>query len=239
MDVYSRNGWGCHRSLVGEIFESDTFRTIDLVFHRPCRLTHANLKAFTMNGKSRKLWAKHFSGEEKKTQSVDTQALLRKVPYEGRILGVDPSLRGTGLAVLECRGAKHELLHSETLKLKPKISSIECLGQIHQSVAHLIELWTPRHLSCEETIYVQNFKTAQIMGSARGAALSAAAIREIPVFEYAPLRVKQAVVGFGRASKQQMSQTLAQMLHLPKALPFDQADALGLALCHALTWIPE
>ena len=86
---------------------------------------------------------------------------------------------------------------------------------------------------------MQNFKAAQIRGSARGAARCGAAIRDIPVFEYAPLRVKQAVVGFGRASKEQMSNTLAQMLGLPQALPYDQADALGLALCHALTWMPE
>jgi crossover junction endodeoxyribonuclease RuvC len=99
-------------------------------------------------------------------------------------------------------------------------------------------LWKPRHVSCEETIYVQNFKTAQIMGAARGAALSAAVIGEVPVFEYAPLRVKQAVVGFGRASKEQMSQTISQMLGLPKPLPYDQSDALGLALCHAMTWHP-
>lgn len=170
---------------------------------------------------------------------MDTKALLRKVPYKGRILGVDPSLRGTGLAVLDCDGSTHRLLHSETLKFNTKISSISCLGKIHQSVAQLIDLWKPRHLSCEETIYVQNFKTAQIMGSARGAALSAAAIREIPVFEYAPLRVKQAVVGFGRASKEQMSQTLAQMLSLPESLPYDQSDALGLALCHAFTWFTD
>lgn len=150
---------------------------------------------------------------------------------------MDPSLRGTGLAVLECEGQSYRLLYSETLTLKPKIDSIACLGLIHQSVATLLDSWKPRHLACEATIYVQNFKTAQIMGSARGAALSASAIREVPVFEYAPLRVKQAVVGFGRASKEQMSQTLAQMLHLPKALPYDQSDALGLALCHALTWV--
>ena len=72
-----------------------------------------------------------------------------------------------------------------------------------------------------------------------GAALSAPAIKEIPVFEYAPLRVKQAVVGFGRASKEQISQTLSQMLKLKKNLPFDQSDALALALCHALTWQPQ
>ena len=192
-----------------------------------------------MDGKSRKLWAKHLAGNSKSKQEFDSTALLRKVPYQGVILGIDPSLRGTGLAVLDCKGSTHKLLHSETLKFNTKISSISCLGKIHESVAHLLELWKPRHVSCEETIYVQNFKTAQIMGSARGAALSAAAIQGTPVFEYAPLRVKQAVVGFGRASKEQMSQTLSQMLGLGKALPFDQSDALGLALCHALTWIPD
>ena len=192
-----------------------------------------------MSKSSRQLWAKHLAGQSTRPKSADPQSLLRKTPYEGRILGVDPSLRGTGLAVLDCHGQSYELLHSETLKLKPKISSIDCLGQIHQSIARLLDLWKPRHLSCEETIYVQNFKTAQIMGAARGAALSAAAIREVPVFEYAPLRVKQAVVGFGRASKEQMAQTLTQMLGLPKVLPLDESDALGLALCHAFTWQPD
>ncbi len=192
-----------------------------------------------MSKSSRQLWAKHLAGQSTRPKSTDPQSLLRKTPYEGRILGVDPSLRGTGLAVLDCHGQSYELLHSETLRLKPKIPSIDCLGQIHQSIARLLDLWKPRHLSCEETIYVQNFKTAQIMGAARGAALSAAAIREVPVFEYAPLRVKQAVVGFGRASKEQMAQTLTQMLGLPKVLPLDESDALGLALCHAFTWQPD
>ena len=191
-----------------------------------------------MSKSTRKLWAQHFAGQSTSKPKVDSQILLRKTPYKGKILGVDPSLRGTGLAVLECDGNSYKLLHSETITLKPKVDSIACLGIIHQSVAQLLDLWKPRHLSCEATIYVQNFKTAQIMGAARGAALSASAIREVPVFEYAPLRVKQAVVGFGRASKEQMSQTLSQMLHLPKALPYDQSDALGLALCHALTWHP-
>jgi crossover junction endodeoxyribonuclease RuvC len=187
---------------------------------------------------SRKLWAEHLAGRSTKSTKVGSKSLLLKTSYRGIVLGIDPSLRGTGLAILECSGNSHKLLHSETLIFKPKIDSITCLGLIHQAVAHLIDLWKPRHVSCEATIYVQNFKTAQIMGAARGAALSASAIGEVPVFEYAPLRVKQAVVGFGRASKEQMSQTLSQMLRLPKPLPFDQSDALGLALCHALTWQP-
>ena len=209
-----------------------------MVFHRACGNTNAVLKPIPMGKSSRKLWADHLAGRSTRSTQVDAKSLLLKTPYRGRILGIDPSLRGTGLAVLECEGNSHKLLHSETLSFKPKIDSIACLGLIHQAVAHLIDLWKPRHVSCEATIYVQNFKTAQIMGAARGAALSASAIGEVPVFEYAPLRVKQAVVGFGRASKEQMSQTLSQMLRLPKPLPFDQSDALGLAFCHALTWQP-
>ncbi len=206
-------------------------------FYRNCWCSYAFLKE-NMAKSSRKLWAEHLAGRSSKSTDIDPKMLLRKVPYHGRILGIDPSLRGTGLAVLECRENQYSLLHSETLLLKPKIDSIACLGMIHNAVSNLVDLWQPKHVSCEATIYVQNFKTAQIMGAARGAALSASAVRGIPVFEYAPLRVKQAVVGFGRASKQQMSETLSQILKLAAPLPYDQSDALGLALCHALTWQP-
>lgn len=189
---------------------------------------------------ARKLWAEHLSGKGKAAAAPDPAMLLKKRPYEGRILGIDPSLRGTGLAVLECRpGDDYRLLASRTLKLTPKVSSVDCLGRIHQAVAEMADEWKPRHVSCEETIYVQNFKTAQIMGSARGAALSAAALRGLPVHEYAPLRVKQAVVGFGRASKEQLARTIAQLLSLPEALPYDESDAAALALCHAMTWMGE
>ena len=189
---------------------------------------------------SRKLWAEHLAGKGRAATAIDPKALLKKVPYSGRILGVDPSLRGMGLAVVEFEPNRpHRLLDSLTLKLKPKVSFVDCLGEIHKAVAAMAEKWNPRHLSCEETIYVNNFKTAQIMGAARGSALSAAAIRSLPVFEYAPLRVKQAVVGFGRASKEQVARTMAQMMQLPVPLPYDESDAAALALCHAFTWIPD
>ena len=116
---------------------------------------------------------------------------------------------------------------------------VECLGTIHETIAATIDEWKPRHAACEETIYVNNFRTAQVMGASRGAALSSVAVRGLPVFEYAPLRVKQAVVGFGRASKEQLARTVAQMMNLPEPLPYDESDAVGLALCHAMTWIPE
>jgi crossover junction endodeoxyribonuclease RuvC len=83
---------------------------------------------------------------------------------------------------------------------------------------------------------VQNFQTAQILGAARGAAIAAAAVVNLPVFEYPPLRVKQAVVGVGRASKEQVARTVMSLLGHGRALEYDQSDAAGVALCHAFTW---
>ena len=154
-------------------------------------------------------------------------------------MGVDPSLRGTGLAVLQFAADQPVLKASRTLKLKPKVPFDVCLGQIHQAVVSYLEEWTPRHLAVEQTIYVQNFQTAQILGAVRGAVISAAAVRGFPVFEYPPLRIKQAVVGYGRASKEQLARTVAQLLAKGEKLNFDEADAAGTAFCHAMTWTGE
>ena len=91
----------------------------------------------------------------------------------------------------------------------------------------------PRHVALEQTIYVQNFQTAQILGAARGAAIAAAALYGKEIFEYAPLRVKQAVVGAGRASKEQIQRTVAQEMGLAAPPePPDVADAMAIALTH-------
>ena len=82
---------------------------------------------------------------------------------------------------------------------------------------------------------MQNFRTAQILGAARGAAIGQAGLRGLPVYEYPPLRIKQAVVGYGRASKEQVTRQISGLLGLEEDLPFDEADATAAALCHALT----
>ena len=110
------------------------------------------------------------------------------------------------------------------------------LGEIHRAVAIFLADFDVRHVALEQTIFVQNFQTAQILGAARGAAISAAALKGMDVFEYAPLRVKQAVVGAGRASKEQMARTVMAMLGHGRPLALDEADAAGVALCHAFTW---
>ena len=115
-----------------------------------------------------------------------------------RILGIDPSLRGTGLVLIEfLPGRPALLLRTETVRVPSRRPMAEALAEIHRRVSAFLGGGAVRHVALEQTIYVQNFQTAQILGAARGAAIAAAALRGLPVFEYPPLRVKQAVAGRG------------------------------------------
>ena len=162
---------------------------------------------------------------------------LTRPPFVGQVLGIDPSLRGTGLALIEfAPGRQPVLLRCQTVKVHQKHPMPFALAEIHRAVAAFLADFEVRHVALEQTIYVQNFQTAQILGAARGAAIAAAALREKAIFEYAPLRVKQAVVGAGRASKEQMARTVMALLGHGRTLALDEADAAGVALCHAFTW---
>ena len=186
----------------------------------------------------RQLWKDHLAGKVAPRQWPEATG-LRRTPYAGRVLGVDPSLRGTGLALVEfAPGRGPVLLRCRTVKLPARHTMAQCLAEIHRGVAEFVADFSPRHVALEQTIYVQNFQTAQILGAARGAAIAAAALQELEIFEYAPLRVKQAVVGAGRASKEQMARTVMALLGHGRPLAFDEADAVGVALCHAFTWRP-
>lgn len=162
---------------------------------------------------------------------------LQRVPFDGLVLGIDPSLRGTGLAVIEFRGGRQPvMLRCLTVKVSPRVPMATALAEIHRAVTDTVSRFSLTHVALEQTIYVQNFQTAQILGAARGAAIAAVALHNLPIFEYPPLRVKQAVVGAGRASKEQMARTVMGLLGHGAALAFDEADAAGVALCHAFTW---
>lgn len=162
---------------------------------------------------------------------------VSRVPFEGVVLGVDPSLRGTGLALIEfSSGGRRVLLRCRTVSVPAREPMPVALAEIHRAVTSFLDDFEVRHVALEQTIFVQNFQTAQILGAARGAAIAAAALREKPVYEYPPLRVKQAVVGVGRASKDQMARTVMGILGHGRPLASDEADAAGVALCHAFTW---
>ena len=157
--------------------------------------------------------------------------------FAGRVLGIDPSLRGTGLALVEfAPGRQPVVLLSRTVRLPAKHAMAYCLGEIFRAVAAVLRDHAVDHVALEKTIYVQNVSTAQILGAARGAAIAAAALAEKPVCEYPPLRVKQAVVGVGRASKEQVARTVMALVGHGRPLGYDEADATAVALCHAFTW---
>jgi crossover junction endodeoxyribonuclease RuvC len=187
----------------------------------------------------REMWKAKLEGRLSTPVQRDTPDALRR-PFVGRVLGIDPSLRGTGLALIEFgAGRQALLLRARTVRVPSRVSMAEALAEIHRAVAEFLEVADVRHVALEQTIYVQNFQTAQILGAARGAAIAAAALRGRPVFEYPPLRVKQAVVGVGRASKEQMQRTIMALLGHGAVLASDEADAAGVAMCHALTWREE
>lgn len=193
----------------------------------------------------RQMWAAKLAGgtvpaaERGRSRPPPAQAAfsLQRTPFAGIVLGIDPSLRGTGLAVIEFSQSRQPvLLRCRTVKIPPSRPMAYALGEIHRAVAAFLGDFKVRHVALEQTIYVQNFQTAQILGAARGAAISAAALGGMDVFEYPPLRVKQAVTGMGRASKEQMARTVMAMLGHGALLASDEADAAGVALCHAFTW---
>ncbi|MEC7274552.1 MAG: crossover junction endodeoxyribonuclease RuvC [Verrucomicrobiota bacterium] len=189
------------------------------------------------NKTTRKLWKAHIaSGAGKSTKSSQSEMTLGK-PFRGRILGIDPSLRGSGFAVLDYGdGGTARILETVTLKLKPKLSMPECLGAISSQTSALLKKHVIDHVAVEQTIYVQNFQTAQILGAARGAAIGTVSMHGLPVYEYAPLRIKQSVVGKGRASKEQVARTIRSITGTNLESRFDEADAAAVALCHAFSW---
>lgn len=186
----------------------------------------------------RQMWAAKLSGAAVPAQSAPETRLtgIRDV-FSGCVLGIDPSLRGTGLALIEFAPRRPALLlRCQTVHVPAKHPMPVALAEIHKAVTAFLADFDVRHVALEQTIYVQNFQTAQILGAARGAAIAAAALQGKPVFEYPPLRVKQAVVGIGRASKDQMARTVMGLLGHGRVLDPDEADAAGVALCHAFTW---
>jgi len=189
----------------------------------------------------RQLWKARLEGRlappPRRNPSASGPPPRGRAGFAGRVLGIDPSLRGTGLALLEfAPGRPAVLLRARTVRVPARRPMAAALAEIHRAVAEFLSGTGVDHVALEQTIYVQNIRTAQILGAARGAAIAAAALRDLPVFEYPPLRVKQAVVGVGRASKQQMQRTVMAHLGHGAVLASDEADAAGVALCHALTW---
>src|SRR4051812_31369323 len=162
---------------------------------------------------------------------------MAPAPLTQRVLAIDPALRNTGYAILERAGSgRFRALAFGVVKNADKLLQSGCLVAIRERIVALIEEFQPDSAAVEAIIYVQSLRTAIVMGCARGAALVAAAERGLPIYEYAPRRVKQAVVGRGGAQKNQVNFMVRAMIEgLPAEVPADAADALAIGMTHFQT----
>ena len=154
-----------------------------------------------------------------------------------KILSIDPGLRKTGFAVIE-RKENQDAIKALTygvIRNQQKSLQSACLVNIRNQLNSVIEKYKPEVCAVESVIYVQSYKTAITMGAARAAAIIAAAHHGIPVYEYAPKRIKQAVVGRGAAKKEQVAFMIRSLLSLKETPNSDAADAIGVGLAHLYT----
>ncbi len=150
------------------------------------------------------------------------------------ILGIDPGSRKTGFGLVDITGGRACYVTSGVIRV-PDTSLAERLKVIFDSVTQLTGQYVPDQLAIEEVFMGKNASSALKLGQARGAAITAAAVAGIPVFEYATRTVKQSVVGQGGADKIQIQHMVKVLLRLPATPQEDAADALAVALCHANT----
>lgn len=148
------------------------------------------------------------------------------------ILGVDPSLRGTGFGVIRAIKPQPVALALGTITCPASWARSRCLAKIHQTLAEVIQEHQPTLCVVEGLFFAQNLQTALIMGEARGAALVAAATAGLEITEIAPRKVKQAIVGYGAAQKLAVAKMVQRRLNLAALPDPDAADALALALAH-------
>ena len=152
-----------------------------------------------------------------------------------KVLGIDASLRGTGLAVIEQQGSRAAAHHWEVVKIGPKAPHSECLRKIRERLDAVLAAHKPEAAAVEGGFFCKNVKVAMVLGEVRGVAIACCAAAGVPVFEYSPRTAKQNITGWGAAPKEQVARMVVSVLGLKEAPPPDATDALALALCHAQT----
>ncbi|HZG13993.1 MAG TPA: crossover junction endodeoxyribonuclease RuvC [Candidatus Bathyarchaeia archaeon] len=151
-----------------------------------------------------------------------------------RIIGIDPGIAIVGFGVLEKKGSQLIPIQYGSIQTEAGLSVPLRLKQIFESMQSLLATYKPDEMAVEKLFFNKNVTTAFTVGQARGVILLAAELAGIPVHEYTPLQVKQAVTGYGAADKKQIQEMVRILLKLQKVpKPDDVADALGIAITHA------
>jgi crossover junction endodeoxyribonuclease RuvC len=149
------------------------------------------------------------------------------------ILGIDPGLRTTGFGVIEKQGSKLRYIASGTIKTGSEGALPPRLKVIYAGIAEIVRTYSPDCAAIEKVFVNVNPQSTLLLGQARGAAITALVGSDLDVAEYSPTQIKQAVVGTGKAAKEQVQDMVARLLVLPGLPGSDAADALGVAICHA------
>ena len=155
-------------------------------------------------------------------------------PADAVVLGVDPGTAVTGYGVVARSGdGAVSLLECGVVRTNPKAPLPERLRDIHEGIREVIERVHPHSLAVESVFYAKNVRTSVVLGHARGVILLAAALSDLRVAEYPPAEVKNAVVGAGAATKEQVGFMVQRLLRLKEPpRPHDAADGVAVALCH-------
>lgn len=151
-----------------------------------------------------------------------------------RIMGIDPGIATIGFGVVDSEKNSQKLIQCGVITTPPHVSLSSRLGQIYEDMCQLLDLFKPDAVSIEELFFNTNITTGIAVAHGRGVILLACQTAGVKIYEYTPLQVKQAVVGYGRAEKAQVMDMVKRICGLsspPK--PDDAADAVALALCHA------
>ena len=151
------------------------------------------------------------------------------------VLGVDPGSRVTGYGIVEKRNNDISFVHSGYIRSSGKIPFYDRIHNIYQSMVKLMEDYQPQEMAIEDMFYAKNVQSSLKLGHARGAVLIAAVQCGLRIFEYTPLEIKKSVVGYGRASKEQVRSMVQIILKRKEILQLDTSDALAAAICH-LNW---
>lgn len=168
-----------------------------------------------------------------KAASITESAARKSTNATSVILGIDPSLRGTGFGVIRTGKGQLQMLACGTIKSPATWERSRCLANISQTLRAVLQEHAPTVCVVEGLFFAQNLQTALIMGEARGAAMAAVAEAGLEIYEIAPRKVKQAIVGYGAAQKLAVAKMVQRMLNLAELPAPDAADALALALVHA------
>ncbi len=152
-----------------------------------------------------------------------------------RTLGIDPGSRVTGYGIVEQAGGRIVRVDHGEIRIKNGEPFTRCLSRIFDELIAVIERNKPDAIALEDIFYGKNVKSLIKQGHVRGVALLAASRSGVPAYEYTPLEVKKAVVGYGQAEKHQVQMMIRAILQLEEMLPPDASDALAVAICHTNT----